>query len=162
MPCAKVVAAIRSWGQWGGKCGGRWSNMGSVWILRKRNMVLMGICTMYLLISQSASSFHSSLFCPKLNGEDHSEQGRCFSRLVPFFLMVPHILSTLENSMCVTNAIFFFLLVGEVLKTQPSSNQKHWEYCVSVGWDAKLPVWIGGRRVVLLKKSQASQALIQD
>lgn len=38
-------------------------------------MVLMGSCTMYLLISQSASSLHSSLFCPKLNGEDDSEKG---------------------------------------------------------------------------------------
>lgn len=41
----------------------------------KCNMVLMGICMMYLLISQSAPSLHSSRFCPKLNGEDQGEQG---------------------------------------------------------------------------------------
>lgn len=49
--------------------------MGPIWILWKCNMVIMGICAMYLLISQSASSLHSSLFCPKLNGQDHGEQG---------------------------------------------------------------------------------------
>lgn len=38
-------------------------------------MVLMGICMVYLLIRRSVSSFHSSLFCPELNDEDHSDGG---------------------------------------------------------------------------------------